>query len=424
MATQATRRPRDRGRGSSSCGMGGQGQATSVSTAGGSNTIDPPQSDTIQGDVAVNTSSGTKIRWESNGKHTDVLVQYLSVSSADCRILFNEGGRKPDDEGPPSGSDKTKIYAEIARHVFEKDNEYSKLYSEEPGKFTQAMSNRLNYLRAKYKKFHSRFSQTGAGVDPSQPDARNNLLEQVVLEFPWYEALDDIWKHNPAYAPKTFSSAPRVDYASGMIALSNHKGKETEIYEDPMDTTEVSGGHHPTIHSTPAIHSSPAVHSSPAICSAPAIHSAPAVCSAPIPTITYHNDNDNVNYMMEDDGPWETSEQPQKDFELNDQEQNSTQALVSSKHPFSSPSPPSTPPPTSCGTFRSHVDCTMNHGSVCLPPSPQSVASSSVGSLSAHMILSSHLSYTNNLGTDPEHPVHRSAPDPSSVSVVRSTDPL
>ncbi|KAG2028932.1 hypothetical protein BDR03DRAFT_1019144 [Suillus americanus] len=34
------------------------------------------------------------------------------------------------------------------------------------------------------------------------------------------------------------------------------------------------------------------------------------------------------------------------------------------------------------------------------------------------------LSYTNNLGTDPEHPVHRSDPDPSSVSVVRSTDPL
>ncbi|KAG2030979.1 hypothetical protein BDR03DRAFT_1016598 [Suillus americanus] len=34
------------------------------------------------------------------------------------------------------------------------------------------------------------------------------------------------------------------------------------------------------------------------------------------------------------------------------------------------------------------------------------------------------LSYTNNPGTDPEHPVHRSDPDPSSVSVVRSTDPL
>ncbi|KAG2038099.1 hypothetical protein BDR03DRAFT_1010261 [Suillus americanus] len=34
------------------------------------------------------------------------------------------------------------------------------------------------------------------------------------------------------------------------------------------------------------------------------------------------------------------------------------------------------------------------------------------------------LSYTNNLGMDPEHPVHRSDPDPSSVSVVWSTDPL
>ncbi|KAG2032744.1 hypothetical protein BDR03DRAFT_1014990 [Suillus americanus] len=34
------------------------------------------------------------------------------------------------------------------------------------------------------------------------------------------------------------------------------------------------------------------------------------------------------------------------------------------------------------------------------------------------------LSYTNNLGMDPERPVHRSDPDPSSVSVVWSTDPL
>ncbi|KAG2037781.1 hypothetical protein BDR03DRAFT_1010397 [Suillus americanus] len=34
------------------------------------------------------------------------------------------------------------------------------------------------------------------------------------------------------------------------------------------------------------------------------------------------------------------------------------------------------------------------------------------------------VSYTNNLGMDPEHLVHRSDPDPSSVSIVRSTDPL
>ncbi|KAG2036323.1 hypothetical protein BDR03DRAFT_1011856 [Suillus americanus] len=50
------------------------------------------------------------------------------------------------------------------------------------------------------------------------------------------------------------------------------------------------------------------------------------------------------------------------------------------------------------------------------PPTPCSPSYSPV--------LWEELSYTNNLGTDPEHPVHRSDPDPSSVSVVRSTDPL
>jgi hypothetical protein len=62
------------------------------------------------------------------------------------------------------------------------------------------------------------------------------------LEFPWYEALDDIWKHNPAYAPRTFLSALGADHVSGMMALtSNHKGKEKETtYKDElMDTTNI-----------------------------------------------------------------------------------------------------------------------------------------------------------------------------------------
>ncbi|KAG2032742.1 hypothetical protein BDR03DRAFT_1014985 [Suillus americanus] len=40
------------------------------------------------------------------------------------------------------------------------------------------------------------------------------------------------------------------------------------------------------------------------------------------------------------------------------------------------------------------------------------------------LFVNRELSYTNNLGMDPEHLVHRSNPDPSSISIVRSTDPL
>ncbi|KAG2341732.1 hypothetical protein BDR05DRAFT_1001567 [Suillus weaverae] len=117
-ATQATKWPlRARGRGTHSHGT--RGQST------------PSASNTISLDGGLESSSGIKIWWESNGKCTDALVQYLSIHPADCHILFNGGGKKPDDEGPPSGSDKTKMYTVIARHVFENDNEYHQLYSEE-----------------------------------------------------------------------------------------------------------------------------------------------------------------------------------------------------------------------------------------------------------------------------------------------------
>ncbi|KAG1801909.1 hypothetical protein EV424DRAFT_1351812 [Suillus variegatus] len=141
MATQATQRvTRARGKATSICSMRGCGQATTsnISTAGPSNTT---PSDTIPGDGVIDTSSGVKIWW--NIDLTNTLVQFLSTHPADCCVLFNEGGKKSDNEAHPSGSDKTKIYAVIVRCVFEKDGEYETLYSEGPAKFMQAMLNCL-----------------------------------------------------------------------------------------------------------------------------------------------------------------------------------------------------------------------------------------------------------------------------------------
>ncbi|KAG2361200.1 hypothetical protein BDR07DRAFT_1486177 [Suillus spraguei] len=119
MATQPTQKSiRARGRSTPTRGMRGRGQAAS-SIAG---------TDIDIVDAGVE-SSGIKIRWETNGQRTDALVQFLSTHPADYRILFNEGGKRPDSEGCPSGSDKTKIHAVIAWHVFENDDEYSVLYS-------------------------------------------------------------------------------------------------------------------------------------------------------------------------------------------------------------------------------------------------------------------------------------------------------
>ncbi|KAG0693944.1 hypothetical protein DFH29DRAFT_815849, partial [Suillus ampliporus] len=142
----------------------------------------------------------SKIRWETpNCNRTSSLVTYLCTHPADCRILFYEAKRsRPNDDSPLSGSDKGKIYAVIAKHIFEKDQ----------------------ILKGKYKSHRGRFKQTGAGVNPEDPGATVNLLAQVLNDFPWYEELDNIWKDNPAYAAKTFSSAPGTDRAGDLKALT------------------------------------------------------------------------------------------------------------------------------------------------------------------------------------------------------------
>jgi len=53
------------------------------------------------------------------------------------------------------------------------------------------------------------------------------IIEQVSIDFPWFYALNALWKGNPLFAPKTILSAPGVDHAGGMAALTKGKGKQT-----------------------------------------------------------------------------------------------------------------------------------------------------------------------------------------------------
>ncbi|KAG2052556.1 hypothetical protein BDR06DRAFT_1021982 [Suillus hirtellus] len=182
-----------RGRGATTRGTRGCGAAATSASAA---------SDTP-------TSGVSKIRWETpNCNRTSALVMYLSTHPADHCILFYEGKKShPSDDGPPSGSDKGKIHAVIAKHIFENDEMYQLMYAEDQMKFTQAVGNRLTYLKGKYKTHRARFKQTGTGVNLEEPGAAVNLLAQVLSDFPWYEDLNEIWRDNPAYAAKTFSSA-------------------------------------------------------------------------------------------------------------------------------------------------------------------------------------------------------------------------
>ncbi|KAG2040830.1 hypothetical protein BDR03DRAFT_1007614 [Suillus americanus] len=209
----------DRGRGSVNHGMRGRGRADLANTP-----QTTPTSTAVHDDTPT---SRVLIRWGSG--HTNTLVQFLDTHPAHCHVLFNESKKARDptiNEPSPSGN-KSKIWADIAQQVFENDAEYGSMYVEEKNKFMQVVSNHLSYLRTKYKEYHSHFKQTGAGVNPL------DASEQVLLEFPWFDMLDGLWKDNPAYALTMISSALGLDHASGMAALTAGKGKGQQIVPPP-----------------------------------------------------------------------------------------------------------------------------------------------------------------------------------------------
>ncbi|KIK38343.1 hypothetical protein CY34DRAFT_39373, partial [Suillus luteus UH-Slu-Lm8-n1] len=164
------------------------------------------------------------------------LIQFLEAHPADCRVLFNESKKHHDPatvEPNPSGSQKGHIWAAIARSIFEDDEEYKDMYAEDNRKFALAVCNRLGHLRTKYKKHHARFTQTGAGINPLDATGAKNLREQVLIDFPWFDALDALWKGNPAFAPKTISSVPGIDHASNLAALTKGNSKDKQAAPPP-----------------------------------------------------------------------------------------------------------------------------------------------------------------------------------------------
>lgn len=215
---------------------------------GGTNHPDPPQHQSAT-DLDIESTTGpedwpttpgddtsfapAKIRWETTDfDGTTPLVSWLAAHPADCRILFSDNKKNRSaviGTDRPSGKSKADIYLVIARHVFEDDPTYGTRYAVEANqpKFGQAVANRLAYLRGKYKAATDRFGMTGAGINPLDPLSKVNLRAQVSSEFPWFEDLDALWKDNPAFAPKTFSSVPGNDRAGALHALTQPKRKQT-----------------------------------------------------------------------------------------------------------------------------------------------------------------------------------------------------
>ncbi|KAG2367605.1 hypothetical protein BDR07DRAFT_1372743 [Suillus spraguei] len=128
--------------------------------------------------------------------------------------------KKPRDptvsEPDPLRSQMGQIWAAIARTIFAEDKEYHAMYAEDNRKFALTCIFPPSLMN-KYKKHCACFHQTGAGINPLDAASGKNLQEQVVADFPWFDALDALWKGNPAFAPKTILSAPGIDHTLSYI---------------------------------------------------------------------------------------------------------------------------------------------------------------------------------------------------------------
>ncbi|KAG1856334.1 hypothetical protein DFJ58DRAFT_727166 [Suillus subalutaceus] len=278
------------------------------------------------------------LSWEKDEKQAmDQCREHLDI----YQLKIDKGKKsQPNDDGPPSGSDKGKIYAVIAKHIFQKDEMYKSMYAEDQAKFTQAVGNHLTYLKGKYKTNHTRFKQTGAGINPEDPGAAVNLLAQVLNDFPWYEDLDEIWRDNPAYAAKTFLSAPA-------------KEKKKPPPPDPDGYIEDSMA---------------------------VIDNAPNTCDVEDERV---DSAANPSCSVKTNLPYDTTEPVINDdftMEVEREEGLTIQPSLSNKRPLSSPSPPPTHTHnrSSHGTFKNHADCAMGRGPIHSPKPPSSIASSSM----------------------------------------------
>ncbi|KAG1846417.1 hypothetical protein DFJ58DRAFT_730549 [Suillus subalutaceus] len=186
------------------------------------------------------------IKWESGQIDcTFPLVAYLVAHRADSHILFSDNKKKnqsmQDDNGgaQPSSKDKGRIHAIIVQEVFAKDEHYSTHYKVCPQKFAVAVANRLTL-----------FTQTGSGVDPTDPQAAANLREDVLRHLPTYDDLNELWHTIPSYAPKAFSSDPQVDHSSCLLSIVHTKSAPASISSaishlgpDGGDANELDGNH-------------------------------------------------------------------------------------------------------------------------------------------------------------------------------------
>ncbi|KIK15947.1 hypothetical protein PISMIDRAFT_36119, partial [Pisolithus microcarpus 441] len=107
----------------------------------------------------------------------------------------------------PHSRRKKDINAVIADAIFHQDRQYGESYASHPAK-----------LKNKYRQHVSRFKSTGEGVNPNNPNYQN-LHEQVLTEFPFWEECDQLWHGNPMYDARVFNATPGANRTGDFLTI-------------------------------------------------------------------------------------------------------------------------------------------------------------------------------------------------------------
>ncbi|KAI5987280.1 hypothetical protein EDD15DRAFT_2372436 [Pisolithus albus] len=158
------------------------------------------------------------VQWDAT--HTKQLITWLLTHAADCHILFHDKNTRESSHAPPAApgdkpSGHNKVCLAIASHIFANDPVYSGQWAINSNRFQVSVMNCLVSLKGKYHEHAKSLSQTGAGVAPRT----DNLCEMIINSFPHFKDLDSIWRGNPSFNARPFTSDQQMNCAEDMLSL-------------------------------------------------------------------------------------------------------------------------------------------------------------------------------------------------------------
>ncbi|KAI5982155.1 hypothetical protein EDC04DRAFT_2616894 [Pisolithus marmoratus] len=142
-------------------------------------------------------SGSEAIHWEPYPQLMRDLLAWILQHLVDRAVLFNKMMDQNVQDKPHS--QRKDINAVIANAIFREDRQYGEAYASQP----------------------ARFKSTGEGINPNNPNYQN-LHEQVLTEFPFWEECDQLWHGNPTYDARVFNVTPGADQTVGYPTSSTN----------------------------------------------------------------------------------------------------------------------------------------------------------------------------------------------------------